>query len=290
LAQVLLLVVLLLTTSPATVWPDEPTFRQGVDIFIETGVTAPDRTPTWYAPMVAQPYAPVFEILATKGTQGRYYPYTYAVTLKDMVKWHGHDCEGLTHSANMAKVAFGILFPDGIIDRSVLAGITGESPCLSDAIAFLTGARIQYGNLGFFKDKKYGHAIILYRTDTKKAVMATWKKGINNIPGETVVLPEAITWKPKVDMEEVLALKKQVKASGGKPTPYQVDQMRYLQWQHVNDILNHPLEESYQAKVMENFKWEDWVNSGKTIPQPHKRSDIRLKDYPYRAKPIAGPK
>ena len=88
----------------------------------------------------------------------------------------------------MAKVAFGILFPDGIIDRSVLAGITGESPCCPAHDRFLTGARIQYGNLGFFKDKKYGHAIILYRTNTKQAVMATWKRGINNIPGETVVL------------------------------------------------------------------------------------------------------
>lgn len=289
-AKVLLLIFLVLATSPATVWPDEPTYRQGVDIFIETGVTTPDREPTWYAPMVAQPYAPVFEILATRGTQGRYYPYTYAVTLKDIIKWHGHDCEGLIHGANMAKVAFNLLFPDGIIDRSVLQGISGDSPCLSDTIAFLTGARMQYGNLGFFKDKKYGHAIILYRTDTKMAVMATWKKGINNIPGETVVLPEAITWKPKMDMQEVLALKKLVKESGGKPTPYQVDQMRYQQWQHVNDILNHPLDESYQAKVLENFKWEEWINPEKTIPQPHPRSDIRLKDYPYRTKPIAGPK
>jgi hypothetical protein len=55
-------------------WAGEPTYVQGKDIFIETGVTAPDRIPTWYAPMVDKPYAPVFEILATRGTQGRYYP------------------------------------------------------------------------------------------------------------------------------------------------------------------------------------------------------------------------
>ena len=70
----------------------ESTYKQGVNTFIETGVTQPDNIPTWYAPMVAKPYAPVFEILATKGTQGRYYPYTYAVTIKDIIKWHGHDC------------------------------------------------------------------------------------------------------------------------------------------------------------------------------------------------------
>jgi hypothetical protein len=268
----------------------EPTYKQGVNIFIETGVDQPDRTPTWYAPQVAKPYAPVFEILATRGTQGRYYPYTYAVSLKDLAKMHGHDCEGLTHAANCSSVAFKILFPDGIIDRSVLWGITGTSPCWTDVVAFLTGARIQYGNLGFFKDNRYGHAIVLYREDTGVAVLATWKKGINNIPGEPVMLPGKITWTPKVSMQEVLDLKKVVKDAGGNPTPYQVDLMRYQQYMHINDILTRPLEESYQVKVIENFKWKDWVDPTKTVVNPHKRADIRLKNHPYRGEPIEASK
>lgn len=280
--------MLLAVCTPA--WSTEPAYRQGEDIFIETGVSQPDRVPTWYAPMVAQPYAPVFEILATRGTQGRYYPYTYAVTLKDMVKWHGHDCEGTTHAAAAIKVAFNTLFPDGIIDRSVLWGISGPSPCWSDAVAFLSGARLQYGNLGFFKDKKYAHAILLYRMDTGVAVLATYKEGINNIPDEPVVLPEKITWKPKVDMQKVMDLKKVVKKAGGNPTPYQVDQLRYYQWLHVNDILSRPIEESYQAKIIDTFKWQEWVDASKAIANPHKRGDIRLKNYPYRGRPIEGNK
>ena len=148
---------------------------------------------------------------------------------------------------------------------------------------------MQYGNLGFFKDKRYGHAIVLYREDTGVAVLGTWKKGINNIPKEPVMLPGKIKWKTKVNMDEVLELKKIVKKAGGNPTPYQVDQMRYYQWMHINDILNHPLEESYQAQILKDFRWEDWVDTSKTIANPHKRGDIRLKDYPYREKPIAGP-
>ena len=228
----LLVIILMLTYSSS--WGQEPTYKQGVNIFIETGVTQPDRIPTWYAPTVAMPYAPVFEILATKGTQGRYYQRTYAVTIKDIIKWHGHDCEGITHVANCSKIAFDIIFPDGIIDRSILKGISGTGPCWSDGVAFLTGARLQYGNLGFFKNKKYNHAIILYREDTKVAVLATWKKGINNIPGEPVVLPDEIKWKTKVNMQEVINLKKVVKNSKGHPTPYQVDLLRYDQWVHVN--------------------------------------------------------
>jgi len=284
------LLSLISTLFYSSSWCEEPTYKHGVNIFIETGVTQPDNEPTWYAPMVAMPYAPVFEMLATRGTQGRYYQRTYAVTIKDMIKWHGHDCEGTTHVANCCKIAFDILFPDGIIDRSVLKGISGTSPCWSDGLAFLTGARVQYGNLGFFKNKDYNHTVILYREDTGVAVLATWKKGINNIPNEPVVLPDKITWKTKVDMQKVLDLKKVVKNAKGKPDPYQVDLMRYYQWQHVNDILNHPLAESYQAKILKNFKWDDWVDSTKTIQNPHKRGDIRLKNYPYREKPIVDKK
>ncbi|APR94071.1 hypothetical protein PATSB16_07290 [Pandoraea thiooxydans] len=267
-----------------------PTYVQGRNIFIETGVEAPDRSPTWYAPMVARPYAPTFEMLATRGTQGRYLAYTYPVTLKDMIRFHGHDCEGTTHVANAAWVAFKILFPDGIIDRSVLAGITGDSPCWSDGVAFLTGARVQYGNLGFFRDKRYSHAIILYREDTQVAVLATWKEGINNIPGEPVMLPGKITWHPKITMKEVEALKAVVKSAGGKPTPYQVDLMRYQQWVHINDILEHPLTDSYSAQIIPNFKWADWADPNKSVGHPIERSDTRLKNYPYRQRPIdSGP-
>lgn len=268
----------------------QPTYRQGEDIFIETGVEAPDRAPTFYASMAGKPYAPVFEILATRGTQGRYYPYTYPVTLKDIIKWHGHDCEGLITASNAAHVAFRILFPDGIVDRSVLWGISGESPCWSDTVAFLTGARVQYGNLGFFKDKRYGHAILLYREDTQVAVLATWKEGINNIPGEPVMLPGKISWQPKVTMKDIEKLKADVKTAGGEPTPYQVDLMRHQQWVHVNDILSRLLDESYQAQVVPNFKWEDWIDPTKTMAKPHLRSDTRLKNYPNRGRPIEGPK
>jgi len=175
----------------------EPTYKEGETIFIETGVEAPDRNPTWYASMVAKPYAPVFEMLATQGTQGRYYPYTYPVTLKDLVRFHGHDCEGTTTAANAAWVAFKILFPDGIIDRSVLWGISGESPCWSDAVAFLTGARLQYGNLGFFKDKRYSHAIVLYREDTKVAYSRRGRKGSTISPASRSCCPAKCPGSPR---------------------------------------------------------------------------------------------
>lgn len=54
-------------------------------------------------------------------------------------------------------------------------------------------------------------------------------------------------------------------------------------------ILEPPLEESYQAKVIKDFKWEDWIDTAKTITKAHKRSDTRLKNFPNRSKPIESP-
>ena len=262
--------------------------RQGRNIFTETGVEEPDLEPTWYAPMVDQPHTPVFQILATQGTRGRYYRYAYPVTIKDMVKFHGHDCEGISHCAACCWLAFQELFPEGVVDRSVLWGISGTGPCWSDGVAFLTGARIQYGNLGFFADARYNHAVIVYREDIQKAVLATWKKGINNIPGEPVMLPESIDWQPEVDTAEIRELKRHVK--GGEPTPWQVDRLRWLQWKHINDIQSRPLRQSYQVKVLDEFSWDEWVDESKTIPNPHERGDVKLKDFPFRKSPVSGPR
>ncbi len=277
-----------LLSTVAIASAQDPTYSQGVDMFVETGVDLPDNAPTWYAPMLSKPYAPVFEILATRGTQGRYYDYTYAVGLKEIIKWHGHDCEGITHATCCCKVALDVLFPDGIVDRSVLWGISGPSPCWSDVVAFITGARIQYGNLGFFNEAQYGHAVLLYREDTQVAVLATWKKGINNIPNEPVVLDESIRWTPAVDMHAVMELKKAVKGQTSA-SPYEVDLMRYQQWKHINDILMRPLQESYQAKIIANFDWKTWIDPQRQIAAPIKRSDIKLKNHPYRTAPISTP-
>ena len=70
------------------------------------------------------------------------------------------------------------------------------------------------------------------------------------------------------------------------PTPYQVDLLRYMQWKHIDNILEHPLEDSYQAKIITDFKWTEWINPKLVVPDPIKRSDIVYKNFPYRNRPI----
>jgi hypothetical protein len=103
------------------------------------------------------------------------------------------------------------------------------------------------------------------------------------------VLPEAIEGQPAVDTALVMELKSDVKAKGGKPTPDQVDLLRYLQRKHVNDVLAHPLGQSYQVQALENFQWKDWIDPAKATAAPIVRSDTRLKNHPCRPRPISGP-
>jgi hypothetical protein len=88
-------------------------------------------------------------------------------------------------------------------------------------------------------------------------------------------------------MKELRSLKEVVKKANGKQTPYQVDLMRYYQWKHVNNVFSHPLEDSYQAQIIQNFKWTDWVDPVKTIASTHQRTDTRLKNDSYRKKPVS---
>src|SRR3972149_822999 len=62
----------------------------------------------WYFPawLGAAPYAPVFEVRDTENKYGRYAKQTKTITIKDLIKFHGHFCGGLVESAASLRVAF----------------------------------------------------------------------------------------------------------------------------------------------------------------------------------------
>jgi len=107
----------------------------------------PDLKPTWYFFDWAAkaPYAPVFHVLDTESSLGRYARRTKAITLKDLVKFHGHLCDGLVTAAVALNLGFKALYPEGIIDRTDTGCVTNNSPCFGDVAAYLTGGRIRFG-------------------------------------------------------------------------------------------------------------------------------------------------
>ena len=66
------------------------------------------------------------------------------VKYDDLVKFHGHSCDGLLEGMQALQVGLKVLYPDGIVDRTNTRIISRSSPCLTDAAIYLTGGRYQY--------------------------------------------------------------------------------------------------------------------------------------------------
>jgi len=217
--------------------------------------TAPaDRTPTWYAMdwVAGSKYSPEFEVLDTESALGRYAPMSKTITLTDMIKFHGHACDGLIQAAAALKLALNELYPDGIIDRTDLRILSKNGPCFMDASAYLTGGRINFGTLDV--DNTLGASWIVQRISNNKTVKVSRRNG---------VFPE-----------ELEALEKKVKS--GKATPAEVTKTRDLAWVFSKDLLSHPLSDSFSVEVLSNYQYPEsvYANVGQ-------RGDIKHKNDPY---------
>jgi hypothetical protein len=41
--------------------------------------------------------------------------------------------------------------------------------------------------------------------------------------------------------------------------------------------------------VLDDFNWDDWADPAKAVSKPFTRSDIRLRNHPYRERPVFDP-
>jgi len=225
----------------------QPNFRQ-----IERDREA-DLKPTWYFFDWAAkaPYAPVFHVLDTESSLGRYAKWTKVITLKDLVKFHGHLCDGLVTAAVALGLGFKVLYPDGVIDRTDTGGITNNSPCFGDVMAYLTGGRIRFGTQKI--DPKMGNEFILYRFSTNEAVH--------------------IALKPGVFPAELAQLERQIRS--GNYTPADIDRCQRMQWDFARKVLNTPPEQLFTVERLPDFKWEpdEYLHRGV-------RGDVLLKNAP----------
>lgn len=107
-----------------------------------------DANSGWYFPewLSTSSYAPVFQVRDTENKYGRYAKQTKTVTIKDLIKFHGHFCGGLVESTASLREAFDMLFSDGIVDRTDLRIVSNNSACGGDVAAYLTGARARFNS------------------------------------------------------------------------------------------------------------------------------------------------
>ncbi len=282
---------------------------------IYRGTDKIDNTPAFYAPLQDEcPYLPEFQSIFTSGTAGRYYKYTMGFGMKDIIRFHGHPCEALYYTAAICRLICDQLFPNKVVDRTVLRAMGGKSPCILDSLQYVTGGRMHYGALNIVPT--LGHAVVVQRIDNGETWMGCWKDGVQswnatNIfgsPNKNNPRPheywsgwkhEPKTPKEKLDdcmrkwdydkpelLQELRDIKDNLKylPEGQEPNvdPTKIrNRFQWLQYRHLRQVFKHPLEESFQIKRVPDFHWEFPHCEPMWIP----RFDTKAKWAPYTEHP-----
>lgn len=128
------------------------------------------------ADVLNAPFAPVVRVLDTESSLGPLARQAKTVTIEDLVRYHGHPCDGLAVAA--AGIAFGLarLFPEGIVDRTDIVVAVNGSACYGDVAAYLTGARARYGTM--VVDPYLGDEWVLARRSTGQAIKVVLRDGL----------------------------------------------------------------------------------------------------------------
>jgi formylmethanofuran dehydrogenase subunit E len=208
----------------------------------------------WFFPewLGSSPYAPSFEVRDTTNKYGRYAPQTKTITIKDLIKFHGHFCGGLVESAAALRVAFDRLFADGIIDRTDLRIVSNNSACGGDVAAYLTGARLRFAT----------HHINNSLTESEFFVQKISTGETVHVRLNPIIYPTAV--------------KKQMKKiESGDFSPPDLDIFQELQWAYAKLLINRPLADSFIMERVENYEFPESL-----CPDLGKRRDNDYKSAP----------
>ncbi|GAB4134141.1 MAG: hypothetical protein Kow001_25730 [Acidobacteriota bacterium] len=126
--------------------------------------------------MAAAPFAPRTAVIDTVSGLAPLAREPRSVDLRDLVRFHGHACDGLVAAA--AGLAYGLrpLFPTGPADRTDLEVAVNESACYGDVAAYLTGARHRYGTLHV--DPSLGDEWLLRRRSNGQTLRIRLREGV----------------------------------------------------------------------------------------------------------------
>lgn len=196
------------------------------------------------------PHAPVFAVRDTLHKYGRYDSQTKIVTVADLIKFHGHLCGGLMEAAMALRAAFDVLFPDDVIDRTVLAIISNNSACGGDVAAYLTGARARFGS----------HIIDLSLSGGEFIVRRLSSDHTVHVQLRSEMYPQEV----KAQMRKLLS---------GNYRPEDIDRFGNLQWAYARRRLQQPAQTSFLVEELPEYVWPE-----PTCPDLGRRSDNDFKN------------
>ncbi len=192
----------------------------------------------WYYPewVAKAKYNTTIKVLDTESALGRYALKPKEIGLKDLVKFHGHLCDGLVIAYIEIREVFNLLFPDGIVDRTDLRVVSKNGPCWIDAAMYMTGARINFKTLRV--DNSIGDGFIIQRISTGETYSVHLKPGVF----------------PK-EMSELEAKIKKLRFEGKPVDPEDIDTLEKMAEQLIRKLLNTSPSEILEIKRLENYQF-----------------------------------
>ena len=214
----------------------------------ETPAQTGDNGVSWYWPVwAAEADLPTFRVRDTESSHGRCARETKTILVKDLVKFHGHACDGLFRGVLALSLALDALFSDGIVDRTDLRVLSRNSPCLGDVAAYLTGGRVRFDTQDVRNEP--GVWFVVQRITT----------------GETV----RVTENPDIYPSHLTAEESRLVAAG-TAAPEALDALQTAQWDWVRTVLlATPRTTLYTVTSVPHFRWEP-------VPYDHagRRTDV----------------
>lgn len=187
-------------------------------------------------------YMPEFMVLDTESSHGRYAKERKKITVNDLIKFHGHACDGLFRGVYALSIGLSDLFPEGVIDRTDLRILSRNSPCLGDVGSYLTGARVRFGTQDVMPVP--GVWFIIQKISDKKTVKVVEEEGF---------FPHEIT-----DMENNLA------KADNEDLPSRLDKLRNAQENWLSTVLftSRPKDHYFSSYIDYNWKEVPYSNVG----------------------------
>ena len=192
-----------------------------------------------------------FQVVDTDFSKGRL-GYRQEVTLDDLVRLHGHLCDGLIEGTLAMRYGLHHLYPDGVIDRTNTRVVSRSSPCLADAALFLSGARYQYGT--FLVSDDIPALYVIGKVNQEEALLIRRKDGV----------------KPAV-IDALGAI-----AIAGRLSPCGLDSLRKLEEDYLAFLMAAEDEDAlFAAEKVDSFNW--------SLPLRNDfiKTDILNKDAPF---------
>lgn len=177
--------------------------------------------------------------------------------LKDLVRIHGHACDGLVISFVEIRAALEKLFPEGVVDRTDLRVVSKNGPCWVDAGSMLTGARINFKTLRI--DKTVGDGFIVQRISTGEAYDVHLKPGV--FPAEQAALEGKI---------------RKLRSEGSQVTAEEINTVEKMASAFNIKLLSTPASELLDVKPLPDFKFA----AIDTVEVFGNRGDVVNKDMP----------